>query len=125
MAIEVTGNDAQLRSGATVQETDTLIGFAPGAPAQPLRVPISAIVAHLGPRNMVFGATPLPAPDGTLVSFTTPSNFAPEKTALYLNGLRQKRGDGFDYTENAPNQIIFSDPPFVGDVLVLDYIEAA
>jgi hypothetical protein len=69
----------------------------------------------------IFNGTVTGAINGVNTVFTTASNFTAGKTRLYLNGLRQKLGVGDDYTETAPNQITFTNPPQVGDTIIIDY----
>jgi hypothetical protein len=58
--------------------------------------------------------------DGVNTAFTTAYSFRDGSTAVYLNGLREFRSDG--YTESAPNTIILNDPPSSLDRLTIDYI---
>lgn len=73
-----------------------------------------------GEGAQIFGETPGGAQDGSNLVFTTADPFRPNSTAVYLNGLREFRGEG--YTESAPNTIVFDDPPSSLDRLTIDYI---
>lgn len=57
--------------------------------------------------------------------FTTFFVYKPGTTQLYLNGVRQREGVGFDYVENvAHTNVTFDLAPEPGDVLLIDYIKA-
>ncbi len=72
--------------------------------------------------------------DGTNTVFTTAvpfTNTATAHEAVYVNGLRQKRGAGNDYvvSESIPtagyNTITFGAAPLVGDVITIDFYPAS
>lgn len=70
----------------------------------------------------VIGETPSGVVDGMNDTFTTFFTFKPGTTHLYLNGIRQKEGVGFDYVEEVDNQTItFATAPILGDTLLIDY----
>jgi len=57
---------------------------------------------------------------GPGATFTVLNNYVPGTTQVHLNGLRQELG--VDYTEGpAANQITFSTPTVIGDIVVIDY----
>ena len=56
-------------------------------------------------------------------TFTLSSNFVSGTTKVFVNGLRYTRGAGYDYTESSTNQIIFTNPPDSGDLLIVEYIK--
>lgn len=54
-------------------------------------------------------------------AFVTSAGIAPR---VYLNGVRQRAGVGNDYTVTSSTQITFTNAPFVGDVVAIDYLPA-
>lgn len=71
--------------------------------------------------NDIFGETPAGAVDGLNVTFTLAGTPVANSERVYLNGLRQKRGAGDDYTI-AGNTITFNAAPLAGDTLLVDYV---
>lgn len=67
----------------------------------------------------VFGES-LTGADGTETVFTTASPYLAGSTAVYVNGLREFRGDA--YTETGASTITFIDPPLNTDSIRVDYI---
>ena len=61
--------------------------------------------------------------NSTNTTFTLSSNFVSGTTKVFVNGLRYTRGAGYDYTESSTNQIIFTNPPDSGDLLIVEYIK--
>lgn len=59
--------------------------------------------------------------NGTNRTFTTSFNFKAGTMTLYLNGLQQREGTGFDYVVGSLNTIVMEHAPLPGDVLVADY----
>jgi hypothetical protein len=59
--------------------------------------------------------------DGSNQTFTTSFNFKAGSMTLYLNGLQQREGSGFDYIVGSLNTIVMEHAPLPGDVLVADY----
>lgn len=57
----------------------------------------------------------------TNLEFTTLFSFNLTTTKLYLNGQRLKLGAGNDYTEVAPNKIVFIQSPHLSDKILVDY----
>jgi hypothetical protein len=47
--------------------------------------------------------------------------FVQDTTRVYINGIRQTLGAGYDYDEIAPNRIQFQTPPDANDLLTVDY----
>jgi hypothetical protein len=69
----------------------------------------------------VFNETPAGALNGVNMTFTLSHSFIAGSTQVYLNGMRQRLGVGWDYTESAPNQVVFSSPLVSTDSLIVDY----
>ena len=66
-------------------------------------------------------ATVEPAPNGTQTTFVIP-HFVAGTTRVYLNGLRQRRGNGRDYVESvSATQITFFEAPHASDWICVDY----
>ena len=59
------------------------------------------------------------------LEFTTLFAFTLNSTKLYLNGQRLKLGAGNDYTEVAPNKIVFIQAPHSSDKILVDYSNGA
>lgn len=57
-------------------------------------------------------------------TFTLSSNFVAGTTRVFVNGIRYTPGASYDYVEQGTNQITFTIPPDLGDLLVVDYIKA-
>jgi hypothetical protein len=101
------------------------VTVTPGAP-EVILVPVPGGKGDKGDTGasgdgaQVFGETPTGAMDGTNLVFTVANPFKPGTTAVYLNGLREFSGDA--YTETTSTSITFSDPPFSGDTIRIDYI---
>lgn len=72
----------------------------------------------------VFGEVPAGAVNGANANFTTANNFVVGSTRVFLNGLRQRRGGTYDYTEEGDNGVSFNDPPQTSDTILVDYIKA-
>lgn len=70
---------------------------------------------------IVDNETPSGPVNGSNVDFTTFYSYKPGTVKLFLNGLRQREGLGFDYIENGTNQIKFALAPLTGDTLTADY----
>jgi len=73
----------------------------------------------------VTGEVPTGAINGMNDFYTTFFSYKPGSTRLYLNGIRQQEGLGFDYVENVAHTIVtFAIPPLGGDTILVDYIKA-
>jgi hypothetical protein len=57
--------------------------------------------------------------DGVNVVFTVANSYATGSTAMFRNGLRGQRG--YDFNETPPDRITFTDAPFAGDLITVDY----
>jgi hypothetical protein len=62
-----------------------------------------------GPRN------------GINTAFILRNVYVPDTTKVYINGIRQTLGAGYDYEEIAPDRIQFHTPPDTNDLLTVDY----
>lgn len=63
--------------------------------------------------------------DGARVNFITANEYEPERTQVYLSGVRQRLGSGNDYTEDDTlDAITFDEAPLATDVLLVDYVTA-
>jgi hypothetical protein len=106
------GNRARVITGVDLQEIlhdiiDSLIGS--GGEVVPGTDPTS--------ETSEYGLTG--AVNGTNKLFTTSHNFIALSPHVYLNGVRQFRGE--DYSEQGVNQIYFNTAPFSGDKIIVDY----
>ena len=72
----------------------------------------------------VDNETPGGVKNGSNVTFTTFYNYKPGTTKLFVNGVRQREGVGFDYLEAGTNQLTLSIAPIVSDILLIDYSKA-
>lgn len=68
----------------------------------------------------VFGEVPSGSIDGVNELFTTAHPFQSASTSVFINGLRERLNIG--YTETTSTSITFSQPPFIGAELVIDYL---
>lgn len=59
--------------------------------------------------------------DGSNSTFSTAFSFKTGSTRLYLNGVRQRTGAGFDYIESGSSNVVFTLAPKAGDNLLIDY----
>jgi hypothetical protein len=59
--------------------------------------------------------------DGMNKAFITQSNFVPNSTQIFMNGLGQRKGTGNDYVESGSNIILFNQAPLPGDTLRANY----
>lgn len=72
--------------------------------------------------SKVVGETPTGLVDGVNVAFGISLPFKPATTLFYLNGVRQKLGVSFDYTEGPGTQTLTATlAPRAGDHLLVDY----
>jgi hypothetical protein len=106
------GNRARMITGVDLQEIlhdiiDSLIGV--GGEVVPGTDPISQI-SEYGLTGAVNGVNKL---------FATSHVFIHLTPQVYLNGVRQYRGE--DYTEQGDNQIYFTTAPYTGDKIIVDY----
>jgi hypothetical protein len=53
--------------------------------------------------------------------FILRNTFVPDSTRVYINGIRQTLGAGYDYDEILPDRIQFQTPPDANDLLTVDY----
>lgn len=127
-AVEIKDGDSDTR--ADVENDGTHNALTVRANSWPLptgaatETTLAAILAAL--QIYVVGETPAGAVDGVNDTFTTAEQYKPGTTHLYLNGIRQKEGVGFDYAEQGDNTTIIFEPgniPQVGDTLLIDYIK--
>ena len=62
--------------------------------------------------------------NGTNKMFAVSSAFLPGSTRVFVNGLRYSRGAEYDYVESGNNQIIFTNAPDNGDIIIVEYIKS-
>jgi len=63
--------------------------------------------------------------NGINVAFTTFYVYKPGTTKLYVNGVRQREGLGYDYIEIVTHDgFTMAIPPLLGDILLVDYVKA-
>lgn len=59
--------------------------------------------------------------NGVNSAFVLRNIYVPDSTRVYINGIRQTLGSGYDYDEIYPDRIQFFTPPQVDDLLTVDY----
>ena len=106
------GNRARVITGVDLQEIlhdiiDSLIGSG------------GEVVTGTDPTSQTSDYGLTGAVNGTNKLFTTSHNFIALSPQVYLNGVRQFRGE--DYSEQGVNQIYFNTAPFSGDKIIVDY----
>jgi hypothetical protein len=74
-----------------------------------------------GSSNSIWNEEPGGIRDGTNKIFTTISDFQPNSTRIYRNGIRMKLGLSNDYTETGTNEITFNYTIRATDNLIIDY----
>lgn len=82
---------------------------------------VTSASSGTAPALMTIGEIPGGPVNGLNTVFTTAANYQANTTAVYVNGVRQLRGVGNDYTESGANQITFTVAPLAGFKLQLDY----
>jgi len=90
----------------------------PQGPQGPQGVPGTPAAGAL---VMVWGETPTGAINGANTAFTTTNAYRAGLLAVYLNGLRLRRGA--DYNETGANSFGFLAAPLSGDSLSVDYVQ--
>lgn len=60
--------------------------------------------------------------NGVNDSFLTYYEYKPNTTQLFLNGIRQHAGIGYDYTEEGGKTIRILTPPLVTDTVIINYV---
>jgi hypothetical protein len=56
-------------------------------------------------------------------TFVLASGFMAKSTAVYLNGMRLRNGEGFDYKEMNGNTLVLTEAPWIDDIITVDYIK--
>lgn len=69
--------------------------------------------------TLITNEVPSGSINGSNKVFTTANNFTSGSLLVYLNGIRQKLND--DYSETTSDTFTFSQAPFTGDLLTVDY----
>lgn len=116
----------ELPSGAVVTISPPVppaVEPAPPAPTSLTFLPSPGPRGQVGPAGdnaPVYGEIPGGALNGVNTIFTTANPYVPGSTAVYLNGLREFLGEGYD--EVGPNSINFTDAPLSADRIRIDYI---
>lgn len=105
-----------------------IVGYLPAKATDNGDGTASLVVSGGGGSGAVIidNETPSGAVDGMNDTFTTANQYAPGTTHLYVNGIRQKEGVGFDYVEQVDNETLVFEAgsvPQMGDVLIVDYRE--
>lgn len=146
-----TGNDGTILLDGDTEVTNgnftaPLIRYGTGSPEGVVTAPVGAIYSRLDGSAGSTLYTKISGvgntgwiPVGTTITesfegvgpatFMTSSNFVylPMENIeprVHLNGIRQRSGMGNDYTITGVNQITFAVAPFVGDVIIIDYLPA-
>lgn len=107
------------------------VSSPPPFPAVPQIIGVGLDVARLLLRHgfgiesaqVVDSEVPSGAIDGVNVTFGTAMPFKPGTTRFFLNGVRQRPGGSFDYTEGPGAQTLtLTLAPKAGDHLLVDYV---
>src|SRR5215475_2781610 len=92
-------------------------------PAPIVSAPQTGLPGPPGPTGplaqMTHGEIPFGLIDGLNNAYTSAAVYVPDSLAVFLNGLRQRRGD--DYQETGTNSFSFLNAPITGDSLSIDY----
>jgi len=78
----------------------------------------------LSPGENVFNEDLTSQVDGIETEFTTVNNYQTNTLRVYLNGIRQRKGASFDYTETSSNTFEFNTAPKSTNLLIVDYIKS-
>lgn len=62
--------------------------------------------------------------DSSNKTFTLSASYVPGTTRVFVNGIRYTPGVNYDYTEANGNQIVFTNAPDLGDLIIVDYIKS-
>lgn len=62
--------------------------------------------------------------DSLNMTFTLSAHYVPGTTRVFVNGIRYTPGVNYDYTEANGNQIVFTNAPDLGDLIIVDYIKS-
>lgn len=62
--------------------------------------------------------------DSSNMTFTLSAHYVPGTTRVFVNGIRYTPGVNYDYTEANGNQIVFTNAPDLGDLIIVDYIKS-
>ena len=86
---------------------------------------VRATVASTSPEaeNMVFGEDLSAQCDSAQTIFTVANAYAAGTLNVYLNGARQRKGAGYQYTETTTTTFTMSAAPSAGDTLLVDYVK--
>lgn len=74
--------------------------------------------------NMVFGEDLSAQCNGAQTVFTVGNAYVAGTLNVYLNGARQHKGAGNQYTETASTTFTMSVAPLAGDALLVDYVKS-
>jgi hypothetical protein len=72
----------------------------------------------------IFNEVPAGLVNSANAVFTTSNDYIANSARVYLNGIRQRPGGSFDFTETGANTITFNAAPQTGDTIIVDYIKA-
>jgi hypothetical protein len=79
---------------------------------------------HVHPSLVVINEQ-LNGVNGQNTEFILKNSFMAGSSSVYLNGVRLRNGEMYDYYENPTfNSIIFNDIPWQGDIVLVDYIKS-
>jgi hypothetical protein len=113
---EGSGNDYIFTNNNTIT-------FQTGAIPSTGKVTYDAIIGSQamisGSNSLIFDETPAGTVNGSTVIFTTARPYIPGSLAVYINGVKQKRGVHF--TETTSTTFTMGDAPLAGDDVMVDY----
>jgi hypothetical protein len=82
---------------------------------------VSNTAYSVGTNSTIFDETPSGTVNGTTTLFTAARGYVAGSLAVYINGVKQKRGTHFTETTPASGTFTMTDAPLTGDDIMIDY----
>lgn len=82
---------------------------------------VSNTAYSVGTNSTIFDETPSGTVNGSTTLFTAARGYVAGSLAVYINGIKQKRGTHFTETSPASGTFTMSDAPLTGDDIMIDY----
>lgn len=76
---------------------------------------------NVGTNSSIFDETPAGTVNGSTTLFTATRAYVGGSLAVYINGVKQKRGTHFTETSPSTGTFTMSDAPLTGDDIMIDY----
>lgn len=115
--IEVAGDEYQIEFAEPFEQT---VEFAETS-MEVIELAAEGPAGPPGTANLVTDEIPAGAINGSNATFITAQDFRPESVKVFLNGIGQRRGAGFDYITTGNSTIQFASSPETGDTVLVDY----